>query len=269
MLIKTFQTIQYALKLVIPFLELRARLQHRMGTRPAVTSSVSKVLEKLYDLISDSRMLWRFWGTSRAYSCLHGSSNGRMSGLLPIFQWLTSLERSPPPTRALLNIERIQGWSMLLYYPLEHLYYLRSKGILPSTLNISLPLLKTFTVQLNTLKLALWSTRAWLLYVVLQFGHLKEDAKLLEQRTRTVSKTKGEEAQSEKASLSRRWDALWSEFFSNVGNLPLSIHWCVNALMLRSYSIMCGLMENVYLPTFCNHLSAPGVSFQLKAITAS
>ena len=116
---------------------------------------------------------------------------------------------------------------MLLYYPLEHLYYLRSKDILPTTLNISLPFLRAFTVRLDTLKLALWSTRAWLLYILLQLAHLREDAKLLKLRSRSVTKVKGDEAQAEKADLARRWDTWWSELFSNLGNLPLSIHWYV------------------------------------------
>lgn len=159
------------------------------------------------------------------------------SGILPIYQWLTSLKRSPPPTTALHSIERIQCWSMLLYYPLEHLYYLRSKDILPPTLNISLPFLRAYTMRLDTLKLALWSTRAWLLYILLQLAHLREDAKLLKLRSKSVAKAKGDEAQAEKAGLASRWDTWGSELVSNIGNLPLSIHWYV---MLPLYqSIRC------------------------------
>jgi len=49
---------------------------------------------------------------------------------------MISLERSPPPTRSLLSIERAQGWSMLAYYPLEHLYYLAVHNIVPPTIPV-------------------------------------------------------------------------------------------------------------------------------------
>lgn len=61
------QTIQYALKIIIPFLDLRARLRYKMGTKPSAANTASKSLSKLYELISDSRMLWRFWGMLQNY----------------------------------------------------------------------------------------------------------------------------------------------------------------------------------------------------------
>ncbi|THH09297.1 hypothetical protein EW145_g2109 [Phellinidium pouzarii] len=209
---KLFMIIQYALKIIIPFLDLRARLQHRNGTRKDAASTSSVVLFKLYSLIGDSRMLWRFWG------------------LLPIYQWLSSLERMPPPTRELLTIERIQGWSMLLYYPLEHLYYLRANGLLSASVFLPIPFFKSISVKLNTTKLAIWSARAWALYVFLQFAHLRQDFRLLKLRERALAKVKGKsstETEVEKVELRQRWDALRNEFVSNLGYLPLTIHWCV------------------------------------------
>lgn len=102
---KLFMIIQYAVKLVIPLLQFRARLQYRAGTRPSAHSGAAESLTKVYNLIGDARMFFRIWG------------------LLPIIQWLSSIERNRPPTRRLLTLERLQGWSMLAYYPLEHLYY--------------------------------------------------------------------------------------------------------------------------------------------------
>lgn len=148
------------------------------------------------------------------------------TGLLPIYQWLTSLERAPPPTRKLLTIERIQGWSMLAYYPFEHLYYFRVNSLLPATLAV--PFLSK-RLSLNTNKLALWSTRFWALYVFLQFAHLREDLKLLSIRAKALSRVKGKgkevDESAEKADLARRWDALINELVVNVGYLPLTIHW--------------------------------------------
>ncbi|KAI5120196.1 hypothetical protein M0805_006302 [Coniferiporia weirii] len=224
--------VQYALKIIIPFLDLRARLQHRTGMRKETSSSASPALSTLYGMISNSRMLWRFWG------------------LLPIYQWLTSLERVSPPTRELLTIERIQGLSMLLYYPLEHLYYLRANGLLPATVSLSIPFLKSFSVRLNATKLALWSTRAWALYVFLQFAHLREDARLLKLRQRALSRVRGrgnDEVNAEKVEVARRWDALGNELVANLGNLPLTIHWSLenglfkNDIWVGIFGLVAGL----------------------------
>ena len=74
--------------------------------------------------------------------------------MLPIIQWLVSIEKSQPATRKLLTIERLQGWSMLAYYPLEHVYYLASHKLLPWKLSRR-------TID----ALGLWSTRFWAAYV--------------------------------------------------------------------------------------------------------
>ncbi|OCH84085.1 hypothetical protein OBBRIDRAFT_799386 [Obba rivulosa] len=212
---KLFQVLQYIIKLIVPFLRFRARLQHRSGLRKAPASSVADGLAKLDSLMGDARMLFRFWG------------------LLPIIQWLTSIERNPPPTRKLLTIERLQGWSMLAYYPLEHLYYLVSHSIIPAAIPaISLSALlspkesaKPKLLSLNAGSLALWSCRFWAIYVVLQFVHLREDMRLLKLRERSLGKAKTTAVQAEKEDLQKRRDALWTELVSNLGNFPLTIHW--------------------------------------------
>jgi hypothetical protein len=153
-----------------------------------------------------------------------------ISGLLPIVQWLIALERNPQPTRKLLMIERLQGWSMLAYYPLEHIYYLRSHGIIPATIPSLASLFsssaKPFTPGLDTI--GMWSSRFWALHVILQFAHLSEDYKLLSMRERSLRKAKGTgHGASEKEELQRSWDAYWNEVIVNVGYLPLTIHWYV------------------------------------------
>jgi len=56
------QLIQYALKLVVPFLHLRARLQHRAGLRDSPKSRAAEGYAKLDNLLGESRTLWRIWG---------------------------------------------------------------------------------------------------------------------------------------------------------------------------------------------------------------
>ncbi|KAF8972161.1 hypothetical protein BDZ97DRAFT_1783476 [Flammula alnicola] len=201
---KLFMVIQYALKLIVPFLELRARLQHRAGMRDAPKSQSAEGYAKLSSLLGDSRTLWRIWG------------------LLPIFQWLISLERSPPATRKLLTIERLQGWSMLAYYPLEHLYYFGLHGIIPSSIPSPSTIFsaKKRRLALDFNKIAIWSTRFWAIYVVLHFAHLMEDRKLLKLRHSSIRKAKGTGlTREEKSEMEQRWDAFWSEVVINLGYL--------------------------------------------------
>ncbi|KDQ57330.1 hypothetical protein JAAARDRAFT_35956 [Jaapia argillacea MUCL 33604] len=217
---KLFMIIQYAVKLIVPFLNMRARMQHRAGLRPTDTSSAAEGWKKLASVVSDARVLWRIWG------------------LLPIVQWLISLERSPPPTRKLLTIERMQGWSMLAYYPLEHLYYLCSHSIIPSTFPSLASLFSSHAkpIVLNTDAMGIWSCRFWALYVVLQFAHLKEDRELLKIREKALNKAKGKanNGAAEKEDLQKRWDAFWNEFVVNVGYLPLTVHWSLEKGLFRN-----------------------------------
>ncbi|PPQ69186.1 hypothetical protein CVT25_006964 [Psilocybe cyanescens] len=207
---KLFMVLQYTLKLVAPFLHLRARLQHRAGLRTTSTSGTALGYEKLAGILGDSRTLWRLWG------------------LLPIFQWLISVERNPPATRKLLTIERLQGWSMLAYYPLEHLSYLGSHGIIPTTIPSPTTIFssKKKFISLDPGKLGMWSCRCWAVYVALQFVHLVEDRKLLKQRHNSIRKAKGTGlTREEKFEMQQRSDAFWSEAVTNLGYLPLTIHW--------------------------------------------
>ena len=109
---------------------------------------------------------------------------------------------------------------MLVYYPLEHVYYLASHSILPLS-------------QAKQSKFALWSCRAWAAYVVLQLVHLKEDWKLVQRREHAlerdftsgmVEKT-GAEAETLREEVRKRKEAIWNEFVVNFGYLPLTVHW--------------------------------------------
>ncbi|KAG6821336.1 hypothetical protein H0H93_000197 [Arthromyces matolae] len=218
-LFMVLEVIQYAIKLVVPFLHLRARLQYRAGLRKTPDSAAAAAYAKIGSILGDSRTLWRIWG------------------LLPIVKWLISLERSPQPTRNLLTIERLQGWSMLMYYPLEHLSYLLSHGLIPSTIPSLASLFSSTSrpIHLDASKLSLWSTRFWAFYVLLQFAHLREDFKLLRARQRSLRKGKGTGLSSiEKKELEIRWDAYWNELVTNLAYLPLTLHWSLEKGLLKN-----------------------------------
>ena len=156
-----------------------------------------------------------------------------MTGLLPTIQWLISLERTPTPTRRLLTIERTQGWSLLAFYHLQHLSYLRTHELIPAAVPLpSLPSVsgsgkprRQHAVNINDAAVAAWSSRLWAVYVVLQLAHLREDRALLLKRQRALIRLSPGE--KERAELARRWDAWYNELAVNLSYLPMTIHWYV------------------------------------------
>lgn len=119
---------------------------------------------------------------------------------------------------------------MLVYYPLEHISYLCSHGLIPSTFPHIASLFSSSAkpVVLNPNVLTMWSSRFWASYILLQFAHLREDKKLLHLRQRTLRKAKGTGLTAvDRHELEQRWDAFWSDLIASLGYLPLTIHWCV------------------------------------------
>jgi hypothetical protein len=208
--------IQYGAKVLIPILHARARLQHRAGVRNQPTSSISPKLEKLASTISSARSLWGLWGTVAFTHSSDYTQTHIPKGILPIIQWMIALERAPPPTRRLLTIERTQGWSMLAFFPLQHLFFLRTNDLVPVA-----------PVLFDDRAVGRWSSRFWMAYVVLQLAHLREDRALLVKRHRALDKLSAREKlqPQERAELVRRWDAWYNELAVNLSFLPMTIHW--------------------------------------------
>ncbi|KAG9315007.1 hypothetical protein JVU11DRAFT_4118, partial [Chiua virens] len=209
---KLFTLIEYTMKFTTPLLLARANLQHRFGLRKQPTSSVATSFTSFSAIISDFKMLGRFWGKRSPPLSRHQLAESA-TGLLPILQWM-----------------RLQGWSMLVYYPLEHLYYLRAHNLIPATIPSVTSLLRLGRTSkrslLNAKSLAMWSCRAWTLYVILQFAHLMEDRKLLLMKERSLRKGKGVMAE-DREDLRNKWDAFWNEVVANSANLPLALHWSI------------------------------------------
>ena len=235
--------IQYGAKVLIPILQARARLQHRAGLRNEPTSSITPKLAKLATIIGDARTLWGIWGT-RFIPTLLILKNRSLSflspiGMLPIIQWLISLERTPPPTRRLLTIERTQGWSMLAFYPLQHLSYFRKHDLIPPTLPLPAVLPSQLSgkprrVTINVAAVSQWGSRLWATYIVLQLAHLREDRALLIKKQRALSRLNSVE--KERAEIARRWDRWYNELAVNLSFLPMTIHWYASVLShLLSY----------------------------------
>ncbi|KAI0695401.1 hypothetical protein BC835DRAFT_953648 [Cytidiella melzeri] len=232
---KSFAVLQYSLQLLVPFLRWRARIQHEAGRRVSPTSDVAPGLAKLAGLLSDARALFSFWG------------------LLPILQWLISMERKSPATRNLLTIERIQAWSMLLFYPLDHTRFLVSHSIVPAKTNSLLARLTSTTtksldgtVSLDPGKISRLSCRFWLLYTVMQLAHLREDRKILVAEARSLGKSKAISAQAGRAKVQERLQYLWPGLLTNTCDLVCALHW----------SIERGLFKNSVWPDMLMLISA-------------
>jgi len=125
---------------------------------------------------------------------------------------------------------------MLAYYPLEHLYYLRSHDIIPSSVPSPFSLFsRTKRIKLDAGKLGMWSCRFWAFYILLHFAHLMEDKKLLEARQRTLRKGKGTGLNTEeKQDMYQKWDMFCSEVVTNLAYFPFSLHWSLEKGLFKN-----------------------------------
>lgn len=127
-------------------------LQRKSGTKVAIAR-----VQNLASPVSDFRILLRYYG------------------LLPMVQYMNYLEYHPPATRLALTIERIQNWCNVIYYPLEHIYWLGAHQVIPLS-------------EDKTNKIGMWSCRFWAAYVVLEFGRLYEQYRNLKSRETALLK---------------------------------------------------------------------------------
>ncbi|KAG2187481.1 hypothetical protein INT44_005170 [Umbelopsis vinacea] len=195
---KVLMNIQYWSKIVVWFLQRRAGPASIKG--PAVIT-LAQHIKNFAGPVSDFRILLRYYG------------------LLPMIQYMAYLEHNPSPSRLHLNLERIQNLSMVIYYPLEHLYWLGAHNA------ISLSEKKTNSI-------GIWSCRFWALWVVLEFGRIAEQYRLLKKKeTSLIKKIKdGEitdqaEKQQQIASIQSEKKSMLLGTVINTGYLPLTVHW--------------------------------------------
>ncbi|GJE94579.1 hypothetical protein PsYK624_107490 [Phanerochaete sordida] len=221
---KFLAIVQYTLKIVAQFLAWRAQLQHSAGRRPAPTSVTAPSLTKLAGIISDARMVHNITGT------------------LSMLRWLKLIESTPYKTRRLRTIERLQGWSILLYFPIEHITYLIGHEVVPAQWSFSLPFASkgagekaspwTFNVPVGPL--VKFSMALWGLYTALQLAHYREDLKGLAQDEANISKTKTPATKQKLAEIRRKRNLIMGETVGQLCNLPLAIHWGTGSTLIKS-----------------------------------
>lgn len=191
----------------------------------------------------------------------------RLFGLLPILQWYRDLHTMPTPksdtftetsmtSRRLLRIEKLQAWSMLVYYPLEHYVLLATHKIVPEA--------KPATMA----KLSLWSVRAWAAYVVLQLAHISEERRLLAAKQSWIQSCSDVHAAARMYRNSEaKAKALRTDAIINLAYLPMTIHWYVwcflsaqlKPLEMTYYTRFTGHFRKVYTAT------KPGLRFSVSS----
>lgn len=149
---------------------------------------------------------------------------------------LSALERNKPASRTQLTLQRLQGISMLVFYPLEFISFFSAPFA---------PLLapRWITFQQGG-KAALWSIRAWLVYVLAQVALLIRERNAIAKREATEIEMKvvgadtdddvemtTEEKEALRASKERtnkRKEQIVYQLVANVSRLPVIFHWCVH-----------------------------------------
>lgn len=137
------------------------------------------------------------------------------------------VDSNPSPSARLLFIDRLQNICNLIYYPMEHIYWLGAHEVIPLSME-------------KTNRIAIWSCRFWAAYVVLQFLRLAEEFRLYKVRLGAVkaqikaadqkAKETGQpvdktESKTELAALKAEKRGIVINTVINTGYLPLTVHW--------------------------------------------
>ncbi|CAO3584523.1 unnamed protein product [Absidia cylindrospora] len=117
------------------------------------------------------------------------------------------------------RFERLQNWANVIYYPLEHIYWLGAHQVIPLS-------------QAKTDRIGIWSCPFWATYVVLEFVRLLEQYRLLRKReTALVKRIKAgdvhsdEDPEMEMALIKKERTAMLVNTCINSGYFPLTVHW--------------------------------------------
>lgn len=154
----------------------------------------------------------------------------RLFGLLPLWTWGSATLRSPPADPVIRAVVLLQVFMNVVYQALENVAYLASKGILP----------KRLVDRWGGIdKWYLWSTRAWLGHVLLQFvklGRERAIAKRRDEEERKRVKAGGGDEKaaatlqlSEEEREARRQEirAWRKKLVNSICWAPLCLHWSV------------------------------------------
>ncbi|KAI9029915.1 peroxisomal biogenesis factor 11 [Phycomyces nitens] len=194
---KVLMFVQYWSKVLIWWIQYRSPA---LKTATGALTLVNRI-QNLASPVSDFRILLRYYG------------------LLPLVQYMNYIEYNPPASPVALSIERLQNWCNVIYYPLEHIYWLGAHQIIPLS-------------QKKTDFIGMWSCRFWAAYVVLEYGRLADQYQGLKGReTGLLKRMKAgdieadEDPEAEMASIKAERNSMLINACINTGYLPLTVHW--------------------------------------------
>ncbi|KAK5673442.1 hypothetical protein BDV3_005633 [Batrachochytrium dendrobatidis] len=153
----------------------------------------------------------------------------RYYGLIPLFQWIILSEKNPSPSSVIQTLTRLQNLANVIYYPLEHVYWLALHQVIPMS-------------EKTRDKIGMWSCRFWAAYVLLYFYQLFEEKRMLDMRrhnlkmitsaskvnTATESKVTqldADKIKAERLAIREESKALAINTLINAAYFPLTIHW--------------------------------------------
>ncbi|KAH6566471.1 hypothetical protein BASA50_011364 [Batrachochytrium salamandrivorans] len=154
----------------------------------------------------------------------------RYYGLIPLFQWIILSEKNPSPSPVIRTLTRLQNLVNVIYYPLEHVYWLGLHQVIPIS-------------EKTRDKIGMWSCRFWAAYVLLYFYQLFEEKRMLDvrrynlKRIASASKTSAAnemdmagmpdaaDIKAERFAIREESKALAINTLINAAYLPLTIHW--------------------------------------------
>lgn len=142
----------------------------------------------------------------------------RLLGLIPLWEWGSATVKSPPTDPVLRSVAFAQVFVNVVYQFMENVAFLASKGV------ISQRFLQRWG---GVGKWYIWSTRAWLGHVVLEFVRLwRERALARKHRRFQVLESHAEKTmEQDRAAEALRTRAWRKSLLNNLGWFPLCVHW--------------------------------------------
>lgn len=176
--------VQYYSKLVV---------WHLRRKDPA--SLLAQRVSNLASPVSDFRILLRYYG------------------LVPLVQWIINSEQHPHKNSYIQQLVRLQNVCNVVYYPLEHIYWLALHGVVG-------------IADKTRDRIGMWSCRCWALSVVLYMFQLVEEKKLLDHRKAKLSK---DNDKKQLAVLKQDYTDWILNLVINCSYFPLTVHWSLES----------------------------------------
>ncbi|RUS15609.1 peroxisomal biogenesis factor 11 [Endogone sp. FLAS-F59071] len=196
---KVLMFIQYFTKILVWHLQRTSPPRRLIDPKSPPATSLVTHLQNLAGPVSDFRILLRYYG------------------LIPMIKFMAYLEHHQPASPLLLHLERVQNICNIIYYPLEHAYWLGAHNVIPLS-------------ERTTNKIAVWSCRFWAAYVALQFVHLAEEWRLANLKEQDIAQKAmdiddKEQRRTEVLAVATMRKDIILNTITNAAYLPLTVHW--------------------------------------------